>query len=349
MIRKLKDTQASTAAPPLPPPAACCCLPLSPTTTEQEHLQSFAPAQRAGETLAPERRGQNYLLTSPIAYGWAGETLAPERSGTKLTASSTLTVPPTKKPRWVDLTEEDVDIQWLYGPNTRYSQLLEQAPLSKLSADVPTLAVLSSELVTTGALPAILPSCGPTPTRASECSLCADSPPQTAVGQCACTNLYCDEHGGTCACGFTGCGLCLAHHPCPLDTWLPSPTLVEALDPALARHDSTETTTMSVSKSSTTAEIAKEAKEEFCHKRKKSEVFVAGSIGPTNRTASLSPDVNDPAYRAVSFDNLVDCYSEQILGLIEGGVDILFIETIFDTLNAKAALFAIDKIKSEKN
>ena len=97
------------------------------------------------------------------------------------------------------------------------------------------------------------------------------------------------------------------------------------------------------------AKIAKEAKEEFCHKRKKSEVFVAGSIGPTNRTASLSPDVNDPAYRAVSFDNLVDCYSEQILGLIEGGVDILFIETIFDTLNAKAALFAIDKIKSEKS
>ena len=81
---------------------------------------------------------------------------------------------------------------------------------------------------------------------------------------------------------------------------------------------------------------------------KKSEVFVAGSIGPTNRTASLSPDVNDPAYRAVSFDSLVDCYSEQVLGLIDGGVDILFVETIFDTLNAKAALFAIDKIKSEK-
>jgi 5-methyltetrahydrofolate--homocysteine methyltransferase len=96
------------------------------------------------------------------------------------------------------------------------------------------------------------------------------------------------------------------------------------------------------------AKIAKQAKDEFCNNRKESEVFVAGSIGPTNRTASLSPDVNDPAYRAVSFDNLVDSYSEQVLGLIDGGVDVLFVETIFDTLNAKAALFAIDKIKSEK-
>ena len=96
------------------------------------------------------------------------------------------------------------------------------------------------------------------------------------------------------------------------------------------------------------AKIAKEVKDEFCNKTKKSEVFVAGSIGPTNRTASLSPDVNDPGYRAISFDNLVNCYSDQVLGLIDGGVDILFVETIFDTLNAKAALFAIDKIKSEK-
>ena len=95
------------------------------------------------------------------------------------------------------------------------------------------------------------------------------------------------------------------------------------------------------------AKIAKEVKDEFCN-TKKSEVFVAGSIGPTNRTASLSPDVNDPGYRAISFDDLVNCYSEQVLGLIDGGVDILFVETIFDTLNAKAALFAIDKIKSEK-
>jgi len=70
--------------------------------------------------------------------------------------------------------------------------------------------------------------------------------------------------------------------------------------------------------------------------------FVAGSIGPTNRTASMSPDVNDPGYRAVTFDDLVVAYSEQINALIDGGVDILLIETIFDTLNAKAALFAVD-------
>jgi 5-methyltetrahydrofolate--homocysteine methyltransferase len=70
--------------------------------------------------------------------------------------------------------------------------------------------------------------------------------------------------------------------------------------------------------------------------------FVAGSIGPTNRTASISPDVNDPGYRAITFDQLVDAYTEQIRGLVDGGVDILLVETVFDTLNAKAALFAID-------
>ncbi|MFN8345107.1 MAG: methionine synthase [Spirosomataceae bacterium] len=70
--------------------------------------------------------------------------------------------------------------------------------------------------------------------------------------------------------------------------------------------------------------------------------FVAGSIGPTNRTASLSPDVNDPGYRAVTFDELVDAYYEQVQALTDGGADILLVETIFDTLNAKAALFAID-------
>ncbi len=71
--------------------------------------------------------------------------------------------------------------------------------------------------------------------------------------------------------------------------------------------------------------------------------FVAGSIGPTNRTASISPDVNDPGYRAITFDQLVESYTEQVRGLIDGGVDILLVETIFDTLNAKAALFAIDQ------
>ena len=72
--------------------------------------------------------------------------------------------------------------------------------------------------------------------------------------------------------------------------------------------------------------------------------FVAGSIGPTNRTASISPDVNDPGYRAVTFDDLVEAYTEQVEALIEGGVDCLLVETIFDTLNAKAALFAIESI-----
>jgi 5-methyltetrahydrofolate--homocysteine methyltransferase len=68
--------------------------------------------------------------------------------------------------------------------------------------------------------------------------------------------------------------------------------------------------------------------------------FIAGAIGPTNRTASLSPDVNDPGFRAITYDQLVDAYSEQINGLLDGGVDALLIETIFDTLNAKAALYA---------
>ena len=71
--------------------------------------------------------------------------------------------------------------------------------------------------------------------------------------------------------------------------------------------------------------------------------WVAGSIGPTNRTASLSPDVNDPGYRAVTFDDLVKVYYEQVKGLVEGGVDLLLIETIFDTLNAKAAIYAIEE------
>lgn len=71
--------------------------------------------------------------------------------------------------------------------------------------------------------------------------------------------------------------------------------------------------------------------------------FVAGSMGPTNKTASLSPDVNNPGYRAVSFDELADAYGEQAAGLLDGGVDILLLETIFDTLNAKAALFGINR------
>ena len=77
--------------------------------------------------------------------------------------------------------------------------------------------------------------------------------------------------------------------------------------------------------------------------------FVAGAIGPTSRTASLSPDVNDPSYRNTSFDELVGVYSEQILGLLEGGIDLFLVETVFDTLNCKAALFAINQILKEKN
>ena len=76
--------------------------------------------------------------------------------------------------------------------------------------------------------------------------------------------------------------------------------------------------------------------------------FVAGSMGPTNKTASLSPDVEDPGYRAVSFDQLRASYKEQAEGLLEGGVDILLVETVFDTLNAKAALFAIEEMKEEQ-
>src|SRR5437660_7562776 len=71
--------------------------------------------------------------------------------------------------------------------------------------------------------------------------------------------------------------------------------------------------------------------------------FVAGAIGPTNRTASMSPDVNNPAFRAVTYDELVAAYTEQVRGLMDGGVDVLLCETVFDTLNLKAALFAIDQ------
>jgi 5-methyltetrahydrofolate--homocysteine methyltransferase len=76
--------------------------------------------------------------------------------------------------------------------------------------------------------------------------------------------------------------------------------------------------------------------------------FVAGALGPTNRTASISPDVNKPGFRAISFDELRKAYAEQVRGLIDGGVDILLVETIFDTLNAKAALFAIEEMFDER-
>lgn len=91
------------------------------------------------------------------------------------------------------------------------------------------------------------------------------------------------------------------------------------------------------------AKIAKEVANEFTANDPDKPRFVAGSIGPTNRTASISPDVNDPGYRAVSFDDLVAAYKQQTEALINGGADILLVETVFDTLNAKAALFAIEE------
>ncbi|MFN8397493.1 MAG: methionine synthase [Bacteroidia bacterium] len=91
------------------------------------------------------------------------------------------------------------------------------------------------------------------------------------------------------------------------------------------------------------AQIARQAADEYTAKNPAKPRFVAGSIGPTNRTASLSPDVNDPGFRAISFDELVDAYTEQVDGLVQGGVDLILVETIFDTLNAKAAIYAIDK------
>jgi 5-methyltetrahydrofolate--homocysteine methyltransferase len=96
------------------------------------------------------------------------------------------------------------------------------------------------------------------------------------------------------------------------------------------------------------AEIALQAVAEF-NKKNSRPVYVAGSIGPTNRTASLSPDVNRPAFRNVSFDELVGAYDEQIRGLMAGGVFLLLPETTFDTLNLKACLFAIQKIETEMN
>jgi|TARA_R110000737_G_scaffold353499_1_gene406227 5-methyltetrahydrofolate--homocysteine methyltransferase len=97
------------------------------------------------------------------------------------------------------------------------------------------------------------------------------------------------------------------------------------------------------------AKIAKEVCIEFNKEFPERPRFVAGSIGPTNRTASISPDVNDPGFRGITFEELVNAYEEQTKALLDGGVDILLVETVFDTLNAKAALFAIDNILTERN
>lgn len=95
------------------------------------------------------------------------------------------------------------------------------------------------------------------------------------------------------------------------------------------------------------ARIAKKVADEFTAKEPHKPRFVAGAMGPTNRTASLSPDVNDPGYRAITFDQLVVAYKQQAKGLVDGGADTLLIETVFDTLNAKAAAFAVQELFDE--
>lgn len=96
------------------------------------------------------------------------------------------------------------------------------------------------------------------------------------------------------------------------------------------------------------AKIAKEVADEFTKENPDKPRFVAGSIGPTNKTGSMSPDVNDPGYRAITFDELRIAYKQQAEALLDGGADVLLVETVFDTLNAKAALFAIEEVKDER-
>ena len=96
------------------------------------------------------------------------------------------------------------------------------------------------------------------------------------------------------------------------------------------------------------AKIAKEVAQKYTAENPSKPRFVAGAMGPTNKTASMSPDVNDPGFRAITFDELRIAYKEQAVALLDGGVDILLVETVFDTLNAKAALFAIDELAEER-
>jgi 5-methyltetrahydrofolate--homocysteine methyltransferase len=96
------------------------------------------------------------------------------------------------------------------------------------------------------------------------------------------------------------------------------------------------------------ARLAREVADEVTRQQPDKPRFVAGAIGPTNKTASLSPDVNNPGYRAITFDELMEAYTVQAKGLLDGGADILLVETIFDTLNAKAALFAIQTLFEEE-
>ena len=95
------------------------------------------------------------------------------------------------------------------------------------------------------------------------------------------------------------------------------------------------------------AKLARESADRL-GKSENRDIFVAGVLGPTNRTCSLSPDVEDPSYRNINYDQLVDTFTESTEALLDGGADFIFIETIFDTLNAKAAIFAVDKVSTER-
>ncbi len=95
------------------------------------------------------------------------------------------------------------------------------------------------------------------------------------------------------------------------------------------------------------AKMAKEAAEDFTQRNPNKPRFVAGALGPTNKTLSLSPNVNDPGFRAVTFEKMSSAYYEQTKGLVEGGADVLLIETIFDTLNAKSAIYAVEEYLNE--
>ena len=97
------------------------------------------------------------------------------------------------------------------------------------------------------------------------------------------------------------------------------------------------------------AKCARAAADEYTKANPNKPRFVAGAIGPLNKTLSLSPDVNNPGYRAVTFDEVAEAYTEQVKGLVEGGVDVLLVETIFDTLNAKAAIYAIKNFFAQNN
>src|SRR5262249_11282297 len=96
------------------------------------------------------------------------------------------------------------------------------------------------------------------------------------------------------------------------------------------------------------ARLARAAADEWTARTLDRPRFVAGSIGPMNRTLSISPDVNNPAYRGATFDQVCAAFRDQVRGLVDGGVDLLLVETIFDTLNAKAALVAIDELRAER-